>query len=254
MRQVVNFIDHLFCFIFDKLENLFYLILITDYLMKILVVEDDQTTREFVVKALKQQGYVTDAADDGKKGLMMAISCEYQLIILDRMLPGLDGLKVLSAIRATGVNTPVLILSAMDSVEQRVEGLIAGSDDYLTKPFAISELLARVAIILRRHKPLKTTTEINVGTLKINLMSHEVFVNQQSIPLQNKEFTLLRYLIEHKGEVVSRMRLFEAVWDYHFDPKTNVIDVHIAKLRRKLEIDGIASPIETVRGAGYVIR
>ncbi|WP_019612847.1 response regulator transcription factor [Psychromonas ossibalaenae] len=222
--------------------------------MKILVVEDDQTTREFVIKALEQQGFVADGAEDGKEALIMIISCEYQLIILDRMLPGLNGLKVLSAMRAAGVDTPVLILSAMDSVEQRVEGLNAGSDDYLTKPFSLAELLARVNIILRRNRPISENNEIVIGSLSVNLLSHKVFLNNQAITLQNKEFILLSYLMKNAGEVISRMRLFEAVWDYHFDPKTNVIDVHIAKLRKKLEVDGQPSPIETVRGAGYVIR
>ncbi len=222
--------------------------------MKILVIEDDQTTRDFVVKALSQEGYLVDSAKDGKEGLMMAISSEYQLIVLDRMLPGLNGLKVLSAIRATEIDTPVLILSAMDSVEQRVEGLTAGSDDYLTKPFALAELLARVSIILRRVRPVATSNVITIGSLSADLLAHKVFLNGQLIPLQNKEFVLLSYLMEHAGEVISRMRLFEAVWDYHFDPKTNVIDVHIAKLRKKLEVNGATSPIETVRGAGYVIR
>jgi len=222
--------------------------------MKILVVEDDQTTREFVVKALSQQGFVVDSAADGKEGLMMVISCEYQLVILDRMLPSLDGLKVLAAMRATDNSTPVLILSALDSVEQRVEGLTAGSDDYLTKPFALAELLARVNIILRRHKPIEMSNKIEIGALVLNLLSQKVSYHEQPVLLQNKEFILLSYLMQHADEVVSRMRLFEAVWDYHFDPKTNVIDVHIAKLRKKLEIQGFNSPIETVRGAGYVIR
>ncbi|PKF63098.1 DNA-binding response regulator [Psychromonas sp. psych-6C06] len=222
--------------------------------MKILVVEDDQTTREFVVKALAQQGFVVDSASDGKEGLMMVISCEYQLVILDRMLPSLDGLKVLAAMRATEIHTPVLILSALDSVEQRVEGLTAGGDDYLTKPFALTELLARVNVILRRQSPLETSNKIEIGGLVLNLLSQKVTYHEQPILLQNKEFILLSYLMQHVDEVVSRMRLFEAVWDYHFDPKTNVIDVHIAKLRKKLEVPGHNSPIETVRGAGYVIR
>ncbi|MDD9175774.1 response regulator transcription factor [Aliivibrio finisterrensis] len=223
--------------------------------MKILVIEDDQTTRDFIAKALEQEGFIVDSSGDGKEGLMMAISCEYQLIVLDRMLPNLDGLKVLSAIRATDNNTPVLILSALDSVDQRVEGLTAGSDDYLTKPFALAELLARINIILRRNRPIENTlNEIQINNLTINLRSQKVTINNVPIALQNKEFILLRFLVEHVDEVVSRMRLFEAAWDYHFDPKTNVIDVHIAKLRKKLEHGGAVNLIETVRGAGYVIR
>ncbi|MCL4145886.1 UNVERIFIED_CONTAM: hypothetical protein GTU68_037202 [Idotea baltica] len=223
--------------------------------MKILVIEDDQTTRDFIAKALEQEGFIVDSSGDGKEGLMMAISCEYQLIVLDRMLPNLDGLKILSAIRATDNQTPVLILSALDSVEQRVQGLTAGSDDYLTKPFALAELLARINIILRRNRPIENTlNEININNLTINLRSQKVTINNAPIVLQNKEFILLRFLVEHVDEVVSRMRLFEAAWDYHFDPKTNVIDVHIAKLRKKLEQGGAIDFIETVRGAGYVIR
>ncbi|WP_300178490.1 response regulator transcription factor [uncultured Aliivibrio sp.] len=223
--------------------------------MKILVIEDDQTTRDFIAKALEQEGFIVDSSGDGKEGLMMAISCEYQLIVLDRMLPNLDGLKILSAIRATDNNTPVLILSALDSVDQRVEGLTAGSDDYLTKPFALAELLARINIILRRNRPIENTlNEIQINNLTINLRSQKVTINNAPIALQNKEFILLRFLVEHVDEVVSRMRLFEAAWDYHFDPKTNVIDVHIAKLRKKLEHGGAVNLIETVRGAGYVIR
>lgn len=223
--------------------------------MKILVIEDDQTTRDFIAKALEQEGFIVDSSGDGKEGLMMAISCEYQLIVLDRMLPNLDGLKVLSAIRATENNTPVLILSALDSVDQRVEGLTAGSDDYLTKPFALAELLARINIILRRNRPVENTlNEIQINNLTINLRSQKVTINNTPVALQNKEFILLRFLVEHIDEVVSRMRLFEAAWDYHFDPKTNVIDVHIAKLRKKLEHGGAVNLIETVRGAGYVIR
>lgn len=223
--------------------------------MKILVIEDDQTTRDFITKALEQEGFIVDSSGDGKEGLMMAISCDYQLIVLDRMLPNLNGLKILSAIRATDNNTPVLILSALDSVDQRVEGLTAGSDDYLTKPFALAELLARINIILRRNRPIENTlNEIQINNLTINLRSQKVTINNVPIALQNKEFILLRFLVEHVDEVVSRMRLFEAAWDYHFDPKTNVIDVHIAKLRKKLEHGGAVNLIETVRGAGYVIR
>lgn len=223
--------------------------------MKILVIEDDNTTRNFIVKALEQEGFIVDSSSDGKEGLMMAISCDYQLIILDRMLPSLDGLKILSAIRATGNTIPVLILSALDSVDQRVEGLTAGSDDYLTKPFALAELLARIHIILRRNRPIETTSnELTIKNLTINLRSQKVMINDTVVPLQNKEFVLLRYLAENADEVVSRMRLFEAAWDYHFDPKTNVIDVHIAKLRKKLDSEGAVNLIETVRGAGYVLR
>lgn len=223
--------------------------------MKILVIEDDATTRNFVATALRQEGFVVDEAGQGREGLMMAISCDYQLVILDRMLPELNGMQILAAMRAASITTPVIILSAMDSIEDKVAGLSAGSDDYLTKPFALAELLARVNSMLRRHKANSPQQhELIVGPLRLNLRSHKVDVSGEPLKLQNKEFILLHYLMDHAGEVVSRMRLFEAVWDYHFDPKTNVIDVHIANLRKKLEAAGANDLIETVRGAGYVIR
>ncbi|SMY32989.1 response regulator transcription factor [Photobacterium andalusiense] len=223
--------------------------------MKILVIEDDLTTREFVARGLREQGFVVDEAEDGHQGLMMATSCEYQLIVLDRMLPQLDGLKVLAALRATENQTPVLILSAMDSVEDRVTGLTAGSDDYLTKPFALAELVARANILVKRKQTVATvSSEYSYDDLRLDIKSHRVWRGSRLINLQQKEFLLLQYLMEHVESVVSRMSLFESVWSYHFDPKTNVIDVHIANLRKKLESEGEPSLIHTVRGAGYVLR
>ena len=223
--------------------------------MKILIIEDDLTTREFVARGLREQGFVVDEAEDGHQGLMMATRCEYQLIILDRMLPQLDGLKVLGALRATENHTPVLILSAMDSVEDRVIGLTAGSDDYLTKPFALAELVARANILVKRNQLVATVlSEYSYDDLRLDIKSHRVWRGSRLINLQQKEFLLLQYLMEHVESVVSRMSLFESVWSYHFDPKTNVIDVYIANLRKKLELDGEPSLIHTVRGAGYVLR
>ncbi|KJG11723.1 transcriptional regulator [Photobacterium kishitanii] len=223
--------------------------------MKILVIEDDLTTREFVARGLREHGFVVDEAEDGHQGLMMATSCEYQLIVLDRMLPQLDGLKVLAALRATENQTPVLILSAMDSVEDRVVGLTAGSDDYLTKPFALAELVARAKILVKRSQSIATvSSEYSYDDLRLDIKSHRVWRGSRLINLQQKEFLLLQYLMEHVENVVSRMSLFESVWSYHFDPKTNVIDVHIANLRKKLEQEGEPSLIHTVRGAGYVLR
>ena len=223
--------------------------------MKILIIEDDLTTREFVARGLREQGFVVDEAEDGHQGLMMATRCEYQLIILDRMLPQLDGLKVLGALRATENHTPVLILSAMDSVEDRVIGLTAGSDDYLIKPFALAELVARANILVKRNQLVATVlSEYSYDDLRLDIKSHRVWRGSRLINLQQKEFLLLQYLMEHVESVVSRMSLFESVWSYHFDPKTNVIDVHIANLRKKLELDGEPSLIHTVRGAGYVLR
>ncbi len=223
--------------------------------MKILIIEDDQTTRDFVAKGLEEHGYTVDQAEDGRNGLMMAISSEYQLIILDRMLPYLDGMKVLSAIKATHEDLPVLILSAMDTVEDRIDGLQAGSDDYLIKPFALAELLARVDIIIRRsQRQAPQNNSLGYDCLEVDLRAHRVICNRQELNLQPKEFQLIQYFIEHSEQVVSRMRLFESIWSYHFDPKTNVIDVHIANLRRKLEEAGCCDILHTVRGAGYVLR
>ncbi|WP_064604578.1 response regulator [Photobacterium sp. J15] len=223
--------------------------------MKILVIEDDATTRDFIVKGLKEHHFVVDEAEDGHQGLMMATTCDYQLIILDRMLPGLDGLKVLAALRATENRTPVLILSAMDTVEDRVTGLTAGSDDYLIKPFALAELIARVQILVRRTRAAEiVSSEMTYADLTLDHKSHRVWRSGRLIRLQQKEFLLLQHFLDHAEQVVSRMSLFEAVWSYHFDPKTNVIDVHIANLRKKLDIDGLPSLIHTIRGAGYVLR
>ncbi|KXF79611.1 response regulator transcription factor [Enterovibrio coralii] len=223
--------------------------------MKILIIEDDPTTRDFIAKALKEHGYAVDIAEDGHSGLMMALSSQYQLVILDRMLPNLDGMKVLSALKSTEPDLPVLILSALDSVKDKVDGLTAGSDDYLTKPFALAELIARVDIIINRaHRHLPVTNEMVYDCLRLNLKTHTAYCHHHQLTLQPKELRLLQYFIEHNEQVVSRMRLFEAIWSYHFDPKTNVIDVHIANLRRKLEDAGCADILHTVRGAGYVLR
>ena len=221
--------------------------------MRILVIEDNQTTRQYLQKALKEQGYEIDLADNGQDGLFLALEGDYQLILLDRMLPKLDGLTVLSTLRNAGKQTPVLILSALDSVSERVKGLREGGDDYLIKPFALSELLVRIEILIQRkgtHNE-KLISVLHVADLKMDLLSHKVFRGSTEISLLPKEFKLLRYLMEHSGQVVSRSLLFEAVWDYQFDPQTNVIDVHMARLRKKVEFDGLTPLLETVRGVGY---
>ena len=219
----------------------------------ILVIEDNQTTRQYLQKALKEQGYEIDLADNGQDGLFLALEGDYQLILLDRMLPKLDGLTVLTTLRNAGKQTPVLILSALDSVSERVKGLREGGDDYQIKPFALSELLVRIEILIQRkgtHNE-KLTTTLHVVDLKMDLLSHKVFRGSTEVFLLPKEFKLLRYLMEHSGQVVSRSLLFEAVWDYQFDPQTNVIDVHMARLRKKVEFDGLTPLLETVRGVGY---
>ena len=222
--------------------------------MKILLVEDDSTTREYIAKGFQEQGYSLETASDGQNGLVIATSGSFDLIILDRMLPQLDGLKLLAALRATGNQTPVLILSALSHVDERVKGLRAGGDDYMTKPFAFSELLVRAEKLMQRGGSVPTKTDMQVGPLSMDLLTRSVTLDGQELLLQPKEFLLLKYLMEHANQVVSRTLLFEAVWDYHFDPRTNVIDVHIAKLRRKFEELGHGDLIETVRGAGYRLR
>ncbi|WP_076414018.1 response regulator transcription factor [Shewanella sp. UCD-KL12] len=222
--------------------------------MKILLVEDDATTIEYVVKGFIEQGHNIETASDGHQGLLLATSMKYDLIILDRMLPQLDGLKVLAALRATGSQTPVLILSALSHVDERVKGLRAGGDDYMTKPFAFSELLVRAEKLMQRGQSQPAETELSVGNLVMELLTRKVTLDGTELMLQPKEFQLLKYLMEHPNQVISRTLLFEAVWDYHFDPRTNVIDVHIAKLRRKFEELGFGELIETVRGAGYRLR
>ena len=223
--------------------------------MKILIIEDDGATIDYIAQGMMENGFVVDKSVDGQDGLFMALNNEYCLIILDRMLPGLDGLTLLQTLRASGRKTPVLILSALDSVDEKVKGLRQGGDDYLTKPFAFAELLARAELLIRRgdHAADKKT-ELKVADLKMDLLAYEVKRGQRIIDLQPREFQLLRYLLEHKGQVVSRTILFEAVWDYHFDPGTNVIDVHIARLRKKIDVAGEKILIHTVRGAGYVVR
>lgn len=221
--------------------------------MRILVIEDNQTTRQYLQKALQEQGYEVDLADNGQDGLFLALEGDHQLILLDRMLPKLDGLTVLSTLRNAGKQTPVLILSALDSVSERVKGLREGGDDYLIKPFALSELLIRIEILIQRKNQSseKITSTLQVSDLKMDLLSHKVYRGLNEIKLQPKEFKLLRYLMEHSGQVLSRSLLFEAVWDYQFDPQTNVIDVHLARLRKKVEFDGLPPLLETVRGMGY---
>lgn len=221
--------------------------------MRILVVEDDQVTQSFLKKGLTEQGYQVDVASDGQEALFQALEIEYQLIILDRMLPKLDGLTVLSTLRSANKELPVLILSALDSVDERVKGLRKGGDDYLVKPFSFAELLARVEILLKRHAAPATASvsQLQTGDLCMNLLTREVTRAGQQIPLQPKEFQILQYLMEHPGQVVTRTLLFEAVWHYDFDPQTNVIDVHVARLRKKVEADDLPTIIETIRGVGY---
>jgi two-component system OmpR family response regulator len=219
---------------------------------KILLIEDDPQTASYIVKGLAEEGMTVDHAGNGRDGLFHATDGGYDAIILDRMLPGMDGMAVLGALRAGGIHTPVLMLSALGAVDDRVAGLTAGSDDYLPKPFAFAELLARLRLMLRRGSAgSQPTTRLECGDLEMDLLSRKVKRGGRPIDLQPREFRLLEYLMRHKDEVVTRTMLLEGVWDYHFDPGTNVIDVHVSRLRRKID-DGAAAPlIHTVRGAGY---
>ncbi|MDA9557313.1 response regulator transcription factor [Vibrio sp.] len=222
--------------------------------MKVLVVEDDRETREYLGQSLKQNGWVVDLAENGQDGLFLALETAYDVIILDRMLPKLDGLTVLSTLKNANTTSRVLILSALDSVDERVKGLKQGGDDYLVKPFALSELIARVEILAARDNLARvegSTHKLENGHLTLDLLSQQVAFNDDVISLQTKEFQLVKYFMEHVDQVVTRSLLFEAVWDYNFDPQTNVIDVHIARLRKKLEGEGRPKMIETIRGSGY---
>jgi two-component system OmpR family response regulator len=222
--------------------------------MKILVIEDDRESAAYLVKGLRESGYVVDHAPDGREGLFLATSGSYDVLIVDRMLPGMDGLSVIGALRATEVHTPVLILSALGAVDDRVKGLRAGGDDYLVKPFAFSELLARLEALLRRGAAPAAQTKLRVDDLEMDLLARTVKRGTQVIELLPREFRLLEYLLRHAGQVVTRTMLLEHVWDYHFDPQTNVIDVHISRLRQKIDKGFPHALLHTVRGAGYSLR
>ncbi len=222
--------------------------------MRVLLVEDDPQLAAFVLKALGEVGAVADHAGDGREGLFLAAGGGYDVLILDRMLPKLDGLAILRTLRASGDSTPVLILSALGEVEDRVAGLRAGGDDYLVKPFAFSELHARLEALARRRVGEAPTTRLQVADLDMDLLAREVRRGGSLIPLQPREFRLLEYLMRHAGQVVTRTMLLEQVWDYHFDPQTNVIDVHISRLRAKIDKGHEQALLHTVRGAGYVLR
>jgi two-component system OmpR family response regulator len=222
--------------------------------MKILVIEDDREAAGYLQKALSETGHTVHVASDGDAGYTMADTGDYDVMIVDRMLPRRDGLSVIAGLRSQGNTTPVLILSALGEVDDRVTGLRAGGDDYLTKPYAFSELLARVEVLCRRANVKDAETVYRVGDLELDRLSHTVRRASREIVLQPREFKLLEYLMRHAGQVVTRTMLLENVWDYHFDPQTNVIDVHISRLRSKIE-KGFDTPIlHTVRGAGYMLK
>jgi len=221
---------------------------------KILVVEDDQTTADFIVKSLTGEGFVVDHAADGRDGLFHATDGSYDAIILDRMLPGMDGMAVLAALRAARLATPVIILSNLGAVDARVEGLTSGANDYLVKPFAFSELLARMKLLIAKPSGgVQVETMLACEDLEMNLLNRRVTRAGKRIDLQPREFRLLEYLLRHKDQVVTRTMMLEGVWEYHFDPGTNVVDVHVSRLRRKVD-DGFDKPlVHTIRGAGYML-
>jgi two-component system OmpR family response regulator len=219
--------------------------------MNILVIEDDTDTANYLIKGLRESGHAVDHAADGREGLYLAMEGCHEVMVIDRMLPGIDGLSIIRTLRAAGNRTPVLILSALGEVDDRVHGLRAGGDDYLVKPFAYSELLARLEALLRRGNAGVAETVLRVADLEMDLLSRTVRRAGQALELQPREFRLLEYLMRHAGQVVTRTMLLEGVWDYHFDPQTNVIDVHISRLRGKIDKGFVPALLRTVRGAGY---
>lgn len=222
--------------------------------MRVLVIEDDKDTGAYVKKGLEQHGHVVDLAPNGRDGLFLAAGEKYDVIVVDRMLPGLDGLNLVKTIRGAGVMTPVLFLTTMSGVDDRVEGLEAGGDDYLVKPFAFAELLARVNALARRPAMEAVETVLRAGDLEMDLIKRSVTRGNQPIELQPREFLLLEYLMRHVDRVVTRTMLLENVWDFHFDPKTNIVETHISRLRAKVDRGHSIELIHTVRGSGYCLR
>lgn len=223
--------------------------------MRVLLIEDDKELSDYVAKGLREQGHTVEASYDGKDGLFLATTEKFDLLVVDRMLPKLDGLTIVKTLRGANSKVPVLILSALGEVDDRVIGLKAGGDDYLVKPFAFSELLARMDALKRRYdaEAEQPTTKLKVGDLEMDLLSRKVTRGGKKIDLQSREFKLLEYLVRHQGQVVTRTMLLENVWNYHFDPQTNVIDVHISRLRSKIDKEFDTPLIHTVRGAGYIV-
>ena len=222
--------------------------------MKILVIEDDPTLGDYIAEGLREEGHVADLVPDGREGLIRASTADFDVIVLDRMLPGLDGLAVIKTLRSAGNVTPVLFLTAMGGIEDRIEGLNAGGDDYLVKPFAFGELSARVAALARRPKVQAEETVLCSGDLTMDLIRRQVTRAGQTIDLLPREFTLLEHLLRRKGRVQTRTMLLESVWDLRFDPQTNVVETHISRLRSKVDKPFDTELIETIRGAGYRIR
>jgi two-component system, OmpR family, response regulator len=222
--------------------------------MKILLIEDDLRMADFIVRGLKEHGHVVDHAADGKDGLFLAAGEKYDALIIDRMLPGLDGLSIVKMLRATGNHAPAVFLTTMDGIDDRVEGLEAGADDYLVKPFAFAELLARLGALLRRPPVSDVKTSLKVGDLDMDLLKRSVTRAGRTIELQPQEFRLLEYLMRSEGRVVTKTMLLESVWDFHFDPQTSIVETHISRLRAKIDRGFASELLKTMRGVGYCLR
>ena len=222
--------------------------------MKVLIVEDDRVAAGYLCNALRESGHVADVVEDGGQGLQRALYEPYDALIVDRMLPGLDGLSLIGRLRNEGRTTPVLIVSALGEVDERVRGLRAGGDDYLVKPYAFAELLARLEVLVDRRRGTPAQTRLQVADLELDMLSRSVRRAGRKIELKPREFLILEYLMRHRGQVVTRTMLLESVWDYHFDPQTNVIDVHMSRLRQKIDKGFEVPLLHTVRGAGYALR
>jgi heavy metal response regulator len=222
--------------------------------MRVLLVEDDKDIASFISKGLKEAGFAIDHADDGIDGLHLALNEPYDAAIIDIMLPGLDGLSLIEKLRKEKINTPIIVLSAKRSVDDRVKGLQKGGDDYLTKPFSFSELLARVRALIRRSSAVSEPTGLKVGDLSMDMVTRHVTRGEEQIDLQPREFSLLEYLMHNKGRVLSKTMILEHVWDYNFDPQTNVVDVLVCRLRNKVDKNFDQKMIQTIRGVGYVLK
>ena len=222
--------------------------------MRILLVEDDKKIASFVTKGLKEAGFAVDHASDGEEGLNLALNESYDAAVIDIMLPKLDGLRLIERLRGEGIKTPVLILSAKHSVDDRVKGLQTGSDDYMTKPFSFSELLARVQALIRRAGDISDPVNLNIADLKVNLLTREVTRGSERIELQPREYALLEYLLRNKDRIVSKTMIMEHVWDYNFDPQTNVVEARMCRLRDKIDKPFKNKLIQTIRGVGYVLK
>lgn len=222
-------------------------------MIKILTIEDDPVTAEEIAAELSAHGYEVEIEHDGQRGLTKASSGKFDAITLDRMLPSLDGLSIVSQLRAQGVNTPVLMISALSDVDERIRGLRAGGDDYLTKPFAVDEMAARLEVLLRRRQTPQLVITLQVADLTMNLMERSVLRGAENIELKTTEFRLLEYMMRNSDQVLTRSMIFEAVWNYHFDPYTNLIEVHMTRLRKKINLPNLPALIHTVRGSGYLL-